>query len=119
MTEQEIKAEIKKAYGFFMDGTYDSSELLFSHIMQIIREEKQELVNRVSLVTHSLEKLLHLIEEYRQASYDIKNGHKRKISIRSKLGKDIDKAVTKLHALGYNTERFKKDKTEQTQIFNG
>jgi hypothetical protein len=110
MTENEINIEVKKAIGFYLDNTYELSDLS-SHIQQIIRDNSDTGTKHIL----QLERLIFKVQELRENQRLYWCGHKNKLNTCKTQEAELDKKIVYLISTGgYSISRYAKNDNPNT-----
>lgn len=110
--DAKVLPEVKKAIDLFLDKTYEVNEL-YSHILQIIRENSAPAEEH----KRQLERLIFKVEEMRENQRLYWGGHKQKLGECKAQEAEMDKKIMNLQAKGYSIERYKAEKPKQQHLF--
>lgn len=109
-----ILSEVKKAIDMWLSKDYEVKDL-YSHILQIIRENSDDALKH----KNQMERLLFRVQEFREVHRLVVNGHSQKRPELNRLATELDKKVHTLTTIGgYDIQRFKKSIGVQNSIFS-
>lgn len=108
MSEIQLQQEVKKAIDFYLDKTYELTDLC-SHLLQIIRNNSSSGSRHII----HLECLIYKVQELRHNQQLFYNGHKSKLPVCKAQELEIDKRIQYLlSTAGYSIARFKNQLTQ-------